>query len=107
MILEHALLHVRPGHADEFLAAFAEAKALMARMHGFHWMELHRGIEADHRFLLLVGWDTVEDHAVGFRLSPEYQEWKELLHRYYSPFPVVEYYEQVVRLEPAGGTEGK
>jgi heme-degrading monooxygenase HmoA len=41
---------------------------------------------------LLVWWNRLEDHTVGFRGSPEYQEWKRLLHHFYDPFPEVEHY---------------
>jgi heme-degrading monooxygenase HmoA len=44
---------------------------------------------------LLVRWDTIEDHTVGFRQSLEYQQWKSLLHHFYDPFPMVEHYESV------------
>jgi heme-degrading monooxygenase HmoA len=49
-------------------------------------------IENDHRFLLLVWWDSVESHERGFRGSPQYAEWKALLHHFYDPFPTVEHY---------------
>ena len=41
---------------------------------------------------LLVRWDTLEAHTQGFRGSPQYQQWKALLHHFYDPFPVVEHY---------------
>ena len=31
-------------------------------------------------------------HTVGFRGSPEYQTWKQLLHHFYDPVPIVEHY---------------
>lgn len=45
--------------------------------------------------LLLVQWAGLEDHTVGFRGSLQYQQWRELLHRFYEPFPLVEHYELV------------
>ncbi len=45
---------------------------------------------------LLVRWRTREDHTEGFRGSPEYQRWKELLHHFYDPFPTVEHYRLVI-----------
>jgi len=45
--------------------------------------------------MLLVTWQTLEDHTVGFRGAKQYQEWKALLHHYYDPFPTVEHYELV------------
>ena len=45
-----------------------------------------------HRYLLLVQWQTLADHTVGFRGSTAYQDWKALLHAFYDPFPTVEHY---------------
>jgi heme-degrading monooxygenase HmoA len=91
-VLEVAPLQVRPGQAEEFREAFARAEGIIAGAAGFGGLELRRCVESDHRFLLLVWWDSVDSHEVGFRGSPEYQEWRELLHHFYDPFPVVEHY---------------
>lgn len=98
MIVEHALLPVRAGMSEEFRSAFSEAKAIISRMAGFKSLTLSRCIERPDVFLLLVEWDRLEDHTVGFRGSPGYQRWSELLHRFYEPFPVVEHLEQIEHL---------
>jgi|SRR5581483_7748450 len=95
MIVEHALLDVRAGHESEFESVFATAKAIIAASSGFRSLRLLRGIESPSRFLLIVEWDTLEDHTVGFRSSDAYQEWRRLLHHFYDPFPVVEHYSVV------------
>jgi len=48
-----------------------------------------------NRYVLLVHWTSLEAHTIGFRGSPEYQDWKRLLHHFYDPFPIVEHYEHV------------
>lgn len=95
MILEVAVLDVRPGETDAFEAAFREAQAIIASMPGYRSHQLQRCVENADRYLLLVEWDTLEAHIVGFRGSPEYQRWKALLHRFYDPFPTVEHYVRV------------
>ncbi|MOA13356.1 hypothetical protein D3C78_1334050 [compost metagenome] len=65
-------------------------------MNGYRWHQLQKCIEKPSRYLLLVEWETLEDHTIGFRNSVEYQRWKELLHKFYDPFPTVEHYELVV-----------
>jgi heme-degrading monooxygenase HmoA len=92
-ILEVAVLDVRPGESDAFETAFAEARRIIASMPGHRRHELRRCIENADRWLLLVWWDTLEAHTVGFRGSAEYQRWKALLHRFYDPFPTVEHYD--------------
>jgi heme-degrading monooxygenase HmoA len=95
VIVEHALLPVRAGMSDEFRLAFSEAKAIISRMPGFKSLTLSRCIERPDVFLLLVEWDRLEDHTVGFRGSPDYQQWRELLHRFYEPLPLVEHFEHL------------
>ena len=95
MILELAILDVRPGERAAFEIAFAEAKAIISAMPGFDHLELQRGIEDPNRYVLLVGWDRLEDHTEGFRGSAEYERWRALLHHFYDPSPTVEHYEPV------------
>ena len=92
MVLEVARLDVRPGEAEAFEAAFREAQAILRSMAGYRRHELRRCVEEERRYLLLVWWERIEDHTVGFRGSPGYVRWKQLLHRFYDPFPEVEHY---------------
>lgn len=95
MVLEHALLSVRPGQDAAFEAAFDEAKAIIASMPGFRGLTLSRCVERLGTYLLLVEWQRLEDHTEGFRGSSQHQRWSDLLHRFYDPFPTVEHYEAV------------
>ena len=95
MILEVAILDVKPEHNQDFEAAFAEAQRIIAAMAGYREHTLKRCIEKPSRYVLLVQWETLEAHTKGFRESVEYQQWKALLHHYYEPFPTVEHYEDV------------
>ncbi len=93
MILEVALLQVRPGETAAFEAAFAEAVPSIARQPGYVRHALLRGVDdRPGRYLLQVWWERLEDHTEGFRKSTEYQEWKRLLHHFYEPFPEVEHF---------------
>jgi heme-degrading monooxygenase HmoA len=96
MILEAAPLQVRPGQSDAFEAAFREAQAIIASMPGYRSHELQRCLEREGHYLLLVRWDSVEAHEVGFRKSVQYHDWKRLLHHFYDPFPTVLHYERVL-----------
>lgn len=97
MILEHATLDVTPGQEAAFEVAFRRAKAIIAGAEGCSSVVLHRCVEHANRYLLLVEWDRLEDHTDGFRASPAYEEWRELLHHFYDPFPVVEHFEELER----------
>lgn len=95
MILEVALLDVLPGRSDEFEKAFAEASKIISSAPGHISHELQRCIETPERYVLLVRWETLEDHTEGFRGSDAYQEWKRLLHHFYDPFPTVRHFRLV------------
>lgn len=92
MILEVANLQIKPGQEVCFEAAFAQAQSIIASMTGYISHELQRCIENDHQYMLLVRWNTLEDHTVGFRQSTQYQAWRALLHHFYDPFPTVLHY---------------
>lgn len=95
MILEMAVLNVRSGESQNFERAFARTGAIIASIPGYVSHELHRCVETPGRYLLLVNWETLEAHTVGFRQSPVYAEWKALLHHFYEPFPTVEHFERI------------
>ncbi len=77
MILEAAILNVKPGQAPAFEAAMAAARPLIEASEGFQGLELR---------------PCIEDHTEGFRGSERYQDWKAALHHFYQPFPSVDHY---------------
>lgn len=95
MITEHVVLPVRPGQEDAFEAAFLHAKTIILGADGCESLTLSRCVERHSTYLLLVQWQSLEDHMIGFRESAAYQEWRSLLHHFYDPAPVVEHYQQV------------
>ncbi|MFC4802893.1 antibiotic biosynthesis monooxygenase family protein [Neobacillus sp. GCM10023253] len=95
MILEAAMLQVKPGMEQEFEGAFRKASSIISSMKGYLSHKLQHCLEVKGKYLLLVQWETLEDHTVGFRESKEYQEWKKLLHHFYDPFPTVEHFKKV------------
>ena len=96
MILEVAPLQIRPGQSMAFEAAFAKAQAIISSTPGYISHELQRCLERPDHYVLLVRWESLAAHELGFRKSPQYQEWKALLHHFYDPFPTVLHYEQVL-----------
>jgi heme-degrading monooxygenase HmoA len=96
MITEHAVLPVIAGQENEFIEAMDRAKTIIAASQGFISLRVERCLEQPHHFLLLVQWETLEDHTEGFRGSAAYEEWRAALHHFYDPLPVVEHFETVV-----------
>ena len=95
MILEAAVLNIKPNLESEFEAAFGQASKIISSMNGYIGHELQKCLEQENKYLLLVKWQTLKDHTVGFRGSLEYQEWRALLHHFYDPFPIVEHFEKI------------
>ncbi|OCR02495.1 antibiotic biosynthesis monooxygenase [Oscillatoriales cyanobacterium USR001] len=95
MILEVTILDVKPSLTAEFEVAFKTASSIISSMPGYISHELQRCIENKNRYILLVRWQSLEAHTMGFRQSPEYEKWSALLHHFYDPFPIVEHYEVI------------
>jgi heme-degrading monooxygenase HmoA len=96
MILEAVSLNIIAGREWEFETAFATATPLISAIDGYISHELHRCLEVSGKYLLLVRWRNLENHTIGFRQSPEYQQWRGLLHHFYDPFPTVEHFELAI-----------
>lgn len=100
MILEAGILNIREGQQDAFEDALNRARSLIATTPGFLAFGLHRCMETANRYLLLVQWENVEAHTVGFRQSDRYRQWRALLHDFYDPFPVIEHFEKSISFGP-------
>lgn len=99
MIDEHAVLTITEGREEEFERAFADAPAIFAQAAGCHGVELRRSIEDRRRYLVVVHWESVEAHTVGFREGPLFATWRALVGPFFAQAPVVEHFEA-----PSGGT---
>jgi heme-degrading monooxygenase HmoA len=98
MVLEHAVLTVRSEQSAEFEVALAKARAVIAAAAGFLSLAVHRGVESPDRYLLLIGWETLDDHMVGFRQSAAFAEWRGFIGPFFESPPVVDHYLPVAGL---------
>ena len=92
IVLELAKLQVIVGQEHAFEIAFTDAAQIISGMPGYISHQLKKSVETGNHYLLLVEWQTLEHHTQGFRNSPEYQQWAQLLHDFYEPLPQVEHY---------------
>jgi heme-degrading monooxygenase HmoA len=97
MVLEIAQIDVKSGLEAEFEAGVAKAAPIFRRAKGCRGMELQRSIEKPNRYRLFVQWETLENHTVDFRGSPDFQEWRKLVGHCFESAPEVEHTEQVVK----------
>lgn len=95
MVLEIADFTVTPGTEDDFAAGVREGLTLVSETPGFRNARLTRSIETPTRFVLMIEWDTVEAHTVGFRESENFPKWRALIGPYFAGDPRVEHFSDV------------
>ena len=98
MVLEHAVLTVRSEQAAAFEEALAKARTVISAAVGFLSLSVRRGIESPERYLLLIEWESLEDHTVGFRQSEAFVEWRGHIGPFFESPPVVDHYLPVAGL---------
>ena len=93
MILEQADITIAPGQQAEFDAAIAHGVAtVISKAEGFRSARVHKGIESPERYLLLIEWETLENHTVDFRESAAFQQWRAIVGPFFAKAPVVEHF---------------
>src|SRR5262249_52679303 len=91
MVLEVAQLDIASGREAAFEEAVSQAVPLFRQAKGCRGFELQRSITHSSRYWIIVKWDTVEDHTVSFRSSPQFQEWRRLAKPCYASEPQIEH----------------
>ena len=93
MILELADIRIQPGKQAEFDAAIQRGvEQVISKAKGFQGYKVNKGIESPDRYVLMIFWDTLENHTVDFRQSPAFQEWRTIVGPYFAVPPTVEHF---------------
>jgi heme-degrading monooxygenase HmoA len=95
MVLEIADFAILPGREEGFLAAYREAVVELHASPGFRSLRMVRGVESPSRFVLLVEWDDLEAHTVGFRESERFTRWRAAIGPFFDGPPQVEHFTDV------------
>jgi heme-degrading monooxygenase HmoA len=103
MVLEIADIAVHPGTGEDFAAAVRTGIRYVADTPGFGNARLTRSIESPDRFVLMIEWDNIEAHTVGFRQSENLGRWREYIGPYLAGEPRVEHFHEVALPGPAAG----
>jgi heme-degrading monooxygenase HmoA len=94
MILEVADIRIPAGKNAEFEAAVVRGlDAVLSRATGHVRHQLQRGIESPERYLLMIWWQTLENHTVDFRQGPLFAEWRSHIGPFLAAPPHVEHFE--------------
>lgn len=93
MILELADIRIPPGKQAEFDDAIRlGVDTVISKAQGFRGYKINKGVESPERYLLMICWETLEDHTVGFRQSPLFAQWRAIVGPYFAAPPVVEHF---------------
>lgn len=95
MVLEVADIAVTPGAEDAFVAAYRGARDVLATTPGCRSVRMTRGVETPGRFVLLVEWDSVEDHERNFRGTDRFAAWRAAIGPHFAAPPRVEHFADV------------
>ena len=96
MILEVADIRIAPGRQAEFDAAIARGVAsVIARAEGYRSHRVVKGVESPERYLLMIWWETLDDHTVKFRGGPLFAEWRAIVQPFFAGAPSVEHFSLV------------
>lgn len=95
MVLEVAIISVKPGEEDEFADAYRGVREVLATTPGCRSVRMTRGIESPSRFVLLVEWDSVEAHERNFRATERFTTWRAAIGPHFAEPPHVEHFVDV------------
>jgi heme-degrading monooxygenase HmoA len=93
MILEVADIRIHPGQQAAFDEAIQRGvRNVIGQARGFRGWKINQGVESPERYLLMIFWDTLEDHTVAFRGGPLFAEWRAIVGPFFAAPPVVEHF---------------
>ena len=89
MVTELADIQIKPGTDAAFLAAVEQAIPLFQRARGCTAMRLEKRVEDADSYLLIIDWETLDNHNVDFRESDDFQTWRTLVGGFFAKPPTV------------------
>lgn len=93
MILELADIQIHPGKHAEFEAAIVHGlTTVVGQSKGFRGYKINKGIESPERYLLMIFWETLENHTIDFRESPAFPAWRAIVGPFFAAPPKVEHF---------------
>jgi heme-degrading monooxygenase HmoA len=98
MILELADIRIPPGKQAEFNEAIQRGvETVISKAKGFRSYKVHKGVESPERYVLMIQWDTLENHTVDFRQGPLFPQWRAIVGPYFAGPPTVEHFTSVAQ----------
>ena len=98
MILELADIRIQPGQQAAFDEAIQRGlTSVIAQAKGCKGWKVNKGIESPQRYVLMIFWETLEDHTVSFREGPLFAQWRAIVGPFFAAPPVVEHFDLLAK----------
>lgn len=98
MVLEVADLRIDPAKKAEFEIAIERGvREIISKGKGFRKFSVQRCVETAGRYLLMIEWETLENHMKDFRESPAFTEWRAIVGPFFVAPVVMEHFELVTQ----------
>ena len=91
LVIEIAQLPVAPGREVEFERAMVRGREILENAPGSGEIKILRGVESPSTYVLLVEWESVEQHHAAVE-EDSFLEFRELLRGFYEDKPVVQHF---------------
>lgn len=95
MIIEHAALTIKNGVVKEFLQTIHSAFPLLSSARGYLSHALLQNKEYPNQYILVVYWNSLEDHIERFVGSPEFKKWDSMISKFFDCDPTVLHYTEL------------
>jgi heme-degrading monooxygenase HmoA len=93
MILEIADITIPPGQQAAFDEAIQRGiETVISKAQGFRGFKVNKGMESPERYILMIYWETLENHTVDFRQGPLFPQWRAIVGPFFAKPPVVEHF---------------
>ncbi len=93
MILEHVDIRIHSGQQAAFDEAILRGvNTVIAQAKGFRGFKINKCIESPERYILMLFWDSMDDHMMGFRQSPAFAEWRAIVGPFFASPPMMEHF---------------
>lgn len=101
MILELADIRIHPGQQAAFDDAIVRGlETVISKSRGFRGYKVNKGVESPERYLLMIFWETLENHMVDFRGSAAFGQWRAIVGPFFAQPPQVEHFTLLKKSPP-------
>jgi heme-degrading monooxygenase HmoA len=98
VILEIADIRIPPGQQAAFDEAIQRGlETVLSKSKGVRGWKVNKGLDSPERYILMVFWETLEDHTIGFRQGPLFAQWRAIVGPFFAQPPVVEHFELLAK----------